>query len=77
MLQKDSGNNAVTDEPQHPSVNPAAMHPEALARLLNVRLDTVQAHVAAGAPTAPDGTISLVHYAAWLNQELNQRNHGD
>ena len=58
-------------------LNPNAATPAQLARVLGVPEATIQRHVADGAPTAPDGTISLVHYAAWLNQELNQLNHGD
>ena len=30
----------------------------------------VQKHVDAGAPAGADGTINLVHYAAWLNWKL-------
>jgi hypothetical protein len=28
--------------------------------------------VADGAPTNPDGTLNLVHYAAWLASEVNR-----
>lgn len=34
----------------------------------------VKADVDAGAPTNADGTINLVHYAAWLAREAS---HGD
>ena len=57
-------------------LNPNAATPAELARMLGVPETTVQQHVANGAPTAPDGTMSLVHYAAWLNQQLKQRDHG-
>jgi len=30
----------------------------------------LQSDLAAGAPTNPDGTIHLVHYAAWLAREV-------
>ena len=36
---------------------------------------TVVADIAAGAPTNPDGTLNLVHYAAWLVREY--ADHGD
>jgi hypothetical protein len=42
------------------------------ARLLSaaggqaVAIEMLEADIAAGAPTNPDGTINLVHYAAWL-----------
>lgn len=43
-----------------------------LARLLSdaaeqrVTVTRLRADVAAGAPVNPDGTVDLVHYAAWL-----------
>jgi hypothetical protein len=57
-------------------VNPAALNVEQLARMLGVPAQKVQQHVDAGAPTAPGGTINLVHYVAWLNREL-ARTDGD
>ena len=35
--------------------------------------DAVRADVAAGAPTNADGTLSLIHYAAWMVRELARR----
>jgi hypothetical protein len=32
----------------------------------------LEADLAAGAPTNPDGTLNLVHYAAWLVKEMNR-----
>jgi hypothetical protein len=32
----------------------------------------LQADLAAGAPTNADGTIHLVHYAAWLVKEMSR-----
>jgi hypothetical protein len=43
-----------------------------LARILTtlgamrVSVEMLQADIAAGAPTNPDGTVNLVHFAAWL-----------
>ena len=43
-----------------------------LAKLLTTEFDTpvtvemLEADIADGAPTNPDGTLNLVHYAAWL-----------
>jgi predicted transcriptional regulator len=51
-------------------INPAALAVAQAARLLGVAEQTIRDHVAAGAPTAADGRINLVHYAAWLNREL-------
>jgi len=53
-----------------------AMPPEQLADVLrragarHVTADTVQADIAAGAPTNDDGTMSLLAYAAWLVQRM-------
>ena len=53
-------------------VNPAALSIPALARLLSaaggqrITIEMIEADLATGAPTNPDGTIHLVHYAAWL-----------
>lgn len=35
--------------------------------------DMVRADIAAGAPTNADGTMNLIHYAAWMVQELARR----
>ena len=58
-------------------LNPSAATPAQMARILGVTEATVQRHVSEGAPTASDGTLSLVHYAAWLNRQLKQRNDGN
>lgn len=53
-------------------VNPSALSPAELARLLAsaskraITVDHVHADINDGAPTNPDGTINLVHYVAWL-----------
>jgi hypothetical protein len=52
--------------------NPAALTVEQLAKMLAVPVETVRDHVAAGAPTGLDGTINLVHYAAWRNRRLKE-----
>ena len=53
--------------------NPAALTVAQLARLLGVAEPQVRDHVADGAPIAEGGTINLVHYAAWLNRRLKER----
>ena len=35
--------------------------------------EMVKADIAAGAPTNPDGTVNLIHYAAWMVKELSSR----
>jgi hypothetical protein len=60
---------------ESPSLNPNALTPADAARLLRkaggqiVRVEAIQADLAAGAPANADGTINLVHYAAWLARE--------
>jgi hypothetical protein len=56
-------------------LNPTALTVEDAARLLTrvggqpVSVDLLRADLAAGAPANADGTINLVHYAAWLVRE--------
>ena len=52
--------------------DPAALTVEQLAKMLAVPAERVRDHVAAGAPTGPDGTVNLVHYTAWLNRRLKE-----
>ena len=73
-------------EPQEPDPpeKPGVLDPNALtlanaARLLTkvgghpVTVAMLEADLAAGAPTNSDGTLNLVHYAAWLVRELERR----
>jgi hypothetical protein len=63
-------------------INPTALAPADAARLLarvgfpSITEDMLRADVAAGAPINADGTINLVHYAAWLVKEMG-RNTGE
>jgi hypothetical protein len=62
---------------------PTALSLHDAARLLTkasgqlVSEEMLLGHIAAGAPTNPDGTINLVHYAAWLVKEMSRRIDGD
>jgi hypothetical protein len=67
-----------------PRLDPQKLSTEDAARLLSrvggkrVEESTIEADVAAGAPTNVDGTINLVHYAAWLIRQLAEGDpHGD
>lgn len=57
-------------------LSPTALTPTDLAALLTkaggvrVKPDDIAADLNAGAPTNADGTINLVHYAAWLVRDL-------
>ena len=50
-------------------LNPASIDPEALARMLGLDAGTMRRHIEEGAPVNRDGTLNLIHYAAWLNTE--------
>jgi len=61
---------------QPPSVKLTALPLVDVATLLSrsggkaVTVETLQADIAAGAPANPDGTMNLIHYAAWLAREV-------
>lgn len=65
------------NEPQKP-MNPAAIPVADAARLLakvgfpSITEAMLRADVAAGAPTNADGSINLVHLAAWLVKEMGR-----
>jgi hypothetical protein len=63
----------ATDIQRQRAANPLAIPVADLARLLNAAEEKIREHVATGAPTAADGAVNLVHYAAWLNQRLKER----
>ena len=50
-------------------VNPAAMTPAELAGALGLPEATVRRHLDEGAPQHANGSLNLVHYAAWLNRD--------
>lgn len=54
---------------KNPRINDAARLLSA-AGGTRVTAEMIRADVAAGAPTNADGTINLVHYAAWLIREM-------
>ena len=62
----------------NPQLNPATLTVEQAARLLSavstkaVSSDKLQKDLEDGAPTNEDGTINLVHYAAWLVKEMGR-----
>ncbi len=57
----------------YPRLNPAALTVAQLARLLGVAEEKIRQHVADGAPVGAGGMINLVHYTAWLNRRLKER----
>lgn len=69
---------APSSQPRtRPQLNPAAMPVADAARMLaraggqRVTEDMLRADIDAGAPTNADGSINLVHYAAWLVKEMS------
>lgn len=68
----------MADDAPKPQLNPAAMSLRDAARLLakvggpSITEAMLTSDVEAGAPTNPDGTINLVHYAAWLVTEMGR-----
>jgi hypothetical protein len=54
-------------------LNPTALTIEKAAKALGVGREILEADIAAGAPVNADGTVNLVHYAAWLVKELAAR----
>lgn len=61
---------------ESPRLNPAAMTVEDAAKLLTkaggvrVSESQIRKDIEAHAPTNADGTINLVHYAAWLVNQM-------
>lgn len=60
------------------AVGITAITPDMLATILtraggHVTTEMIEADIAAGAPMNADGTMNLVHYAAWLAQEMHRR----
>ena len=59
-------------------VNPSAMTLADAARLLSkvggrsITEAMLKDDVATGAPTNADGTLNLIHFAAWLVKEVNR-----
>ncbi len=61
-----------------PQLNPLALTVDQAARLLSaagpkpVTPEMVRDDLDDGAPTNADGTLNLVHYAAWLLREMSR-----
>ena len=59
-------------------LNPTGLSLADAAKLLSatggiaVTVKQLEADVASGAPTNPNGTLNLVHYAAWLVKEVGR-----
>jgi hypothetical protein len=69
----------MADDHETPSgANPNALSPADVARMLSrvggqpVTMAMLEADIAAGAPTNADGSLNLLHYAAWLIKEMGR-----
>ncbi len=80
---KPAPQNATAPSPQpepttQPKLNPNAISVGDLAKLLSrvggteIAPEVIEQDIEEGMPTNPDGTVSVVHYAAWLVQEMTQ-----
>ena len=69
----------MNDDSGKPSLSPTSLTVADAARLLTkagsqaVTIAMLEADLVAGAPANADGTINLVHYAAWLVREMSAR----
>jgi hypothetical protein len=57
-------------------LNPMALSADQAAKTLRVPPEWVRSDIDAGAPTNADGTLNLVHYAAWLNLAAKEERDG-
>ena len=57
-------------------LNPMALSPEEAAKTLRVPPGWITEDIEAGAPVNADGTLNLVHYAAWLNRTMREDSDG-
>ncbi len=70
-------------DPSRTAINPVALRPAELAELLSrvggqaVSEGLIHEDLLAGAPANADGTLNLVHYAAWLLKEMGRAADGD
>ena len=68
----------MEQDPSKSTLHPTSISLIDAARLLTkvggkpVSTGMLQADLAQGAPSNPDGTIHLVHYAAWLLQKMKR-----
>jgi hypothetical protein len=59
-------------------VDPTRLSPEQAAKLLSaaskirIPIEQIAEDLEAGAPRNADGTLNLVHYAAWIVKELGR-----
>ncbi|MFI4855495.1 MAG: hypothetical protein ACIAQF_11030 [Phycisphaerales bacterium JB065] len=63
-------------------LNPSAMTVDDAARLLSglgsrkIAADRIREDIEAGAPANEDGTVNILHYAAWAAKKIGRRKRG-
>lgn len=68
----------MPNDSKHSAINPLALVPADAAKLLTrvgarpIGEALLRADMDAGAPKNADGTINLLHYAAWLLKEMGR-----
>jgi len=68
----------MAQEDGNTALNPTALALVDAARVLSaasggtIDVDMLEEDVASGAPANADGTLNLVHYAAWLLSEMGR-----
>jgi hypothetical protein len=73
------GRSQMDHDNRRQSLSPTALTVANAARLLTeagghlITVEMLEADLAVGAPANADGTINLVHYAAWLVREMGSR----
>ena len=67
----------MADGPAKTGLNPAALRLGDAAKALGISEDMLRSDIDAGAPTNTDGTISVIHYAAWLNKVAKEEADGN
>ena len=69
----------MAEDPGKQPLNPSAIAISDAAQLLSkvgrrpISTDQLEADIGDGAPTNPDGTVNLVHYAAWLVKSMSRK----
>ena len=66
----------MSEEPANVKLHAAALTLKDAAKALGISVDMLQKDIDAGAPTNADGTINIIHYAAWLNRVAKEESDG-
>jgi hypothetical protein len=69
-MGEDSTRNPTDADRQ--ALNPTALAVADAARLLGVPVEVVQKGLAERGPASADGSVNLIHYAAWLNRKAKR-----